>query len=246
MHISHAAFLLAVLCVPSAGFAGQSAVTGTPTQTSPGQDAAPHPAASPAQDAPLGPSGLLQPSLDKLEQTLGALKMEKWKGGSVRAEAAANVSSILKDLQSTLPPMLKDADAAPRTMSTVLPVSRNVDALYDVLLRVVDGARVAAPPDQVSLLQDAMTGVEKARHALDDRIQEMAAAQEKQVGDLQVALKSQVVPVCPAAPPPPVPAPAKKVVPKKKRKPAAAPQTPNSQPAGTPQPSATPKPNPSN
>jgi hypothetical protein len=253
MHVSHTAFLLTVLCMPSAGFAAQSAAGGGQTQNAPGQNAqaAPNQNApaqnTPVQDARPAPSGLLQPSLDGLQHTLGALQVEKWKKGTVRDETGANINSILKDLQSTLPPLLKDADAAPRTMSNVLPVSRNVDALYDVLLRVVDGARIAGPGDQLTQLMDAMTGVEKARHALDDQIQEMAAAQEKQVIDLQGALKAQVVPVCPvAAPPPPAPAPAKKATPKKKRKPAATPQTANPQPAGTPQPSGSAKPNPSN
>jgi hypothetical protein len=185
---------------------------------------------------------LIQPALDGLQQAAGGVQLEKWKKGSVRDEAGANVSSIQRDLQSTLPPLLKEADAAPGTVSKILPVERNINALYDVLLRVVDGARIAAPGDQFTALQSAMNDLEKARHALADRMQEAAAAQEKQIGSLQVALKTQPVPVCPVvAAPAPAPAPAKKPA-VRKRKPAAKPAT--TPPAGstTPAPANPPKP----
>jgi len=234
MRISHIAFILGILSAPCAGYALQAATGGA--QNSPTTAAAPKPNAPAGQ---VTPSGLLQPALDTLGQTLGAVKLEKWKGGSVRGEAAPNISSIQRDLKSTLPSLIKDADTAPGAMSKVMPVSRNVDALYDVLLRVVDGARVAAPVEQVNALQDAMVGLEKARKALDERLLEMAAAQEKQVSDLQVALKTQAAPVCPVAPAPVCPAvtpPKKKVAKKKPAQPA------TGQPAN-PQPNAA-KPNP--
>jgi hypothetical protein len=251
MQNSYAALILAVFCAPCAGYAMQSAPGGTaaqaPATQTPSAQAAP--ASTPASPAQGTVSGLLQPSLDTLQQTIGALNIEKWKRGTVRDEAVANASSIQRDLQSTLPALLTAVDAAPRTTSKALPVSRNVDALYDVVLRVVDGARVAAPADQLVKLQDALSGLDKARHAFNDHIQETAASTEKQVSDLQVALKAQAqaVPVCPAvAPPPaPAPAPAKKPIPKKRKpvpaaKPAVTPPPANAQPAG-----AT-KPNPSN
>ncbi len=187
------------------------------------------------------PSDLLQRSLEELQTTLTGLRMEKWKGGSVRAEATANIASIQKDLQGTLPALIAAADAAPNSLSKMLPVSRNLDALYDVLLRVVDGARIAAPGDQVDQLVQAMANVEKGRQGLNDRLQEMAAGAEKQVVDLQAAIvKVQAAPppVCPlppAAKPAPAPAAKKKVV---RKKPATPP------PATSPPPAGTAKPNP--
>jgi hypothetical protein len=243
MQISYPALVLAALSAPWAGYAMQSVAGGTTTQHSPDQAAVASPAASPVPDSV---SGLLQPSLDSLQQTVGALNLEKWKRGTVRDEAAANLASIQRDLQSTLPALLTAADAAPRVMSKALPVSRNIDALYDVVLRVLDGARVAAPGDQFAQIQNAMTELEKARHAFNDHIQESAASTEKQIGDLQVALKAQAqaVPACPVVPAPaPTATPAKKTAPRKRKppaKPAATPPATNSQPAGTT------KPNPSN
>lgn len=224
MQIRPAAFIFTFLCIPISVCALQSPASGA---------GGPSPAATNAQAPATTPSAILKSSLDGLQQTVGGLQMDKWKKSAVRDEASSNVNSIQKDLQSTLPGLLKDADGSPRTTSKLLPVARNIDALYDVVLRVVDGARVVAPGDQFGQLQQAMTALEKGRHALNDHIQDVAAAQEKQIGDLQVALKSQPAPVCPVAPPPVVasPAPAKKPA-AKKRKPAAAKPT-TTPPAGT-------------
>ncbi len=144
-------------------------------------------------------SGILKPSLDELQLTLGTVKLERWKGGSVRSEAAANINSIQRDLQGTLAGLVTEADATPGSLGKLLAVSRNVAALYDVLVRVVDGARIAGPGDQVDRLQQAMVQLEKARQSLDERAEAMAALQEKQVAELQIALKTQAVPVCPVA-----------------------------------------------
>jgi hypothetical protein len=173
------------------------------------------------------PSGILQPSLDAVQQTLASVKVEKWKKGSVRDEAGTDIHSILRDMQVNLPPLLKEADAAPGSLSKVLPVSRNVDALYDVLLRVVEAARMAAPDEQANQLRQALSGLGNARLDLDKRIQEEAAAQETQLSDLQASVQKQAAfkcPAPPAAPACPAPAPAKK--PKKKPSPSATTTTP--------------------
>jgi hypothetical protein len=220
MRIWLSAFLASTLCMSTVGLA---------------QQAAPASVAAPAKADPVSP--LVQPAIDSLQTALGTVKVEKWKGGSVRSEAAGNVASIQKDVQTTLPGLLSDADAAPASMSKILPVSRNLNALYDVVIRVWDGARIAAPADQVEQLQQAMTGVDKARRAVDDRLAAMAAANEKQVTDLQGAVTKMataaVVPPPPPPPPCPAPAPKKKVVKKKPATPAAT--TPQAAPAPKPQ-----------
>ncbi len=205
-----------------------------------------HGVQSPAKDATtqaapaaaLPPSGLLQPSLDSVKRTLEAVKVDKWKRGSVRDEAGANISSILHDMQSNLPPLLTSADAAPETISKTLPLSRHVDALYDVLLRVVEAARVSAPADQVATLEQTLVGLSKARLTLDDRMEETAAAQEKQIIELQSNLQKQIAAnaaVKPAPPPPACesPVPARKAKKKRAAPAKTPPQTPATAPAAT-------------
>jgi len=220
--------MLAVLCASRSGLAFQEAAKPAPDES-----------ANPAV-AGVTASDLLQRSLEELQTTLTGLHLDKWKGGSVRTEAAANITSIQKDLQGTLPSLIATADAAPNAISKALPVSRNLDALYDVLVRVVDGARVAAPGDQADQLMQAMAGVQKGRLALNDHLQEMAASTEKQVGALQAAIvkaQTAVPVVCPAPAPKPTPTPAvkKKVV---KKKPVTPPPTAQPAPAAAPKPNS--------
>ena len=227
MHIAKAAFLVTICCSPCVVLASAGAqspelkpVIAGQKQAAATQPAAATPAAAPAGAVNPAPSTLIQPSIDTLQQTIGGLKLDKWKGGSVRTEATANVASIQRNLQTTLPGLLKDADAAPNSVSSLLPVYRNVIALYDVVLRVYDAARVSGSADQAAALQQSLSGLEGGRRALHERLISSAAAQEKQISQLQAAVQAKPAPpVCPVVTPPPPAAPAKKPI--KKKKPAA-------------------------
>ncbi len=210
---------LTLICSPGLVCMAQSPAPATPPQTAP---------AAPVQSAPspaTAPSGLLQPAVDTVVQTLGTINLEKWKRGNIREEAGDNIGKIQRDLKETLPPLLSDADTAPDSISKALPVARNVGAVYDVLLRVVEASRVSGSPEQVSALQEALISLGNARLAFDARMQEEATALEKQVGDLQITVQKQADFKCPAVPPPRTivpPAPRRKVV---KKKPATPPAT---------------------
>jgi hypothetical protein len=233
MRISNAVLVAAisfaplVACMaqgPSIAAHGQSSTAAPTAAAAPASSATSPPGAPPAAPPLPPPSGLLQPSLDSVQQTLGSLRVEKWKRGSVRDEANQDISSLVKDMQSNLPPLLKDADGGPGTLSKVLPLAKHVDALYDVLLRVVEAARMSAPDDQTGELRQALSNLGSARLALDDQMQQAAATQEKQLTELRVTVEKQAAFKCPAPPPAPEcpKAPAKKVV---KRKPNPAPTT---------------------
>jgi small-conductance mechanosensitive channel len=180
MHICHAA-LISTLSFAPLLLDGQA---NSPTQ------APSTPAAAQAQPA-APPSTMLQPALATVESTLNSLKIDKWKRGSVRDEAGENVNAILRDLKTNVPPLLTDADAAPAALSKSIPLMKHLDAVYDVLLRVEEGARVSAPGDQVDQLEAALKQFGVARIQLYDSMQQRAAGQEKQVTDLQAEIKTQ-------------------------------------------------------
>ncbi len=170
-------------------------------------------------------SATLSPALDKLRTTLGNLRLDKWKApAQVREEARTNIGSLGRDLDGTLPGLLATADAAPGAVSQNLPVFRNVDALYDVLLRVVQTADLSAPAGDSDALHGALATLEDARRSLGDQLQAAAAASEAQAKKLQAEVAQQ-----PAARPAPTtvvdntdakPVPA----PRKKKKPAPPPR----------------------
>lgn len=210
MRISRAVFVTTVCIAPMYLCGAQTAATTTAAPSGP--------SASAPAFVPVAPSGLLQRSLDEVQQTVAAVRLDKWKRGSVRDEAGTNIDAIQRYMQGTLPALLKEADATPAALTKVLPLSRNVDALYDVLLHVVEAARVSAPGDQVGQLQQAMGDLEKARIALDNQIQQTADSQEKQIVQLRTTVQKQDVSLRAAATAPPAPkCPAPATPAKKKR-----------------------------
>jgi BRCT domain type II-containing protein len=208
MSISRPFFAAALLVSPAMWCTAQSTTAATTGGTSSGAN----------YFTPTAPSDILQRSLDEVKITVGNVRLEKWKRGSVRDEAGTNIDAIQRDLQGALPALLKEADAAPGTLTKVLPLSRNVDALYDVMVHVVEAARVVASSETVGQLQQAMTDLEKARVVLDNQIQQTADMQEKQVLDLRNTVQKQDVSLRAAATPLPAPkCPVPAAVKKKKR-----------------------------
>jgi hypothetical protein len=213
-----ASVLVLALCAPAMALAGQTSSGNTPGTNAPAHANS--------------PSAILRPSLDILKTAIGEMTLDKWKASpAVRTEADGNLRSVQRDLLSTLPPLLAGADAAPDSTAKTLAVYRNVEALYDVMLRLDAAGRLAAPSNQISALDQALASLGDARRALGDQVQANAEGQEARVIHLQAALKA----VPPPAPPPPAPVacipPPKKKVARPAAKPAAKPASP---PANSP------------
>jgi hypothetical protein len=185
-------------------------------------------AAAPAQAGPV-PSAMMQPAVNNLRGAIDGMHADKWKiPGALKDETEANLSSIRKDLDGTLAVLLATADGAPGTVSALLPAYRNVEALYDVVLRVDAAARVGAPAQQSQVLDSALSKLDESRRGFGDHIMTAAQAQEKQVSDLQASLKTAQATPPPGAPVCPTPATTTKKPPAKKpaAKPAVKPATP--------------------
>jgi len=166
-----------------------------------------NPPASPPPQAMKTPSAIMQPSLDALQQILDVLQPEKWKAsGRVREETSANINSIRRDLTTTLPPLLATADSAPDSVARALPAYRNIEALYDVLLRVTETSKLAAPSQQAVTLAKTLASLEDGRRALGEQIQAAALNRDQQLHDLQAAVRTAQHAPAPApvtCPPPP-------------------------------------------
>ena len=200
----------------------------------PASQTAPAPSTSSTQTSATA-SSILNPAISTLQAALDGIRVEKWKAStSVREDTEANISSVRRDLESTLPPLLVTADGAPDSVAEVLPAFRNIEALYDVLLRIAAVARLAAPAQQSAALEQAMSSLESARRTLGDQLQGAALNQDRKVYALQASLR---------AVPPPAPAPAPCVpppTPAKKRKAHAKPHPKPAPPAAAPQSSTPP------
>ena len=135
------------------------------------------------------PSSILQPALSEVQSVTANLNIARWKApGSVRQAAQQDVDSIQNDLGRTLPNLLASADAAPASIPPSFAVYRNVDALYDVLLRVSGTAELAAPDNEASSVVGALQRLQSARTQLGETILGMSQRQEAQI----VALVAEV------------------------------------------------------
>ena len=129
---------------------------------------------TPASPAPAAATGtvvaastLVQPSLTTLQRVLGTVDVEKWKlPRPARDDARRNLDSIQQDMSATLPPLMATADAAPASVPAQFAMLRNVDALYDVALRLSATAAVAAPGAQATALDQALGDLLQARRSL--------------------------------------------------------------------------------
>ena len=136
-------------------------------------------------------SGTLRPALAQVGQSLGGVTIKRWKAPSeVRSAADQDVSSIQRDLNGTLAGLLQQADAAPGSVPAAFAVYRNVDALYDTLLRVVLTANLAAPEDEAGSLQAALATLESARGTLGQTILNSSQAQETELSRIRMAADS--------------------------------------------------------
>jgi hypothetical protein len=211
-----------------------------------GSDAAPAANPAPAAAATEPPSTLpaiqgLRPALDNISTVMAGLSIARWKApGDVRSSTQQDVNSIQRDLATTLPPLLDQAQA-PGALAPSFAVYRNIDALYDVLLRVTEMASLAGTPEEASHLEGVRAGLETARGQLGTLLLQSVSAQDTQVVQLRTALAAQAQ-VKPAEPPPskivvddgPTPPKVKPKTTTTKKKPAATPPATPAAPA-TPQ-----------
>jgi hypothetical protein len=133
----------------------------------------------PPADAPhLVPSSL-RPAASQINQTIADLNIHRWKApNEVRDATQQDVSSIQRDVSGTLAGLLDQADAAPSSIPAAFAVYRNVDALYDTLLRVVLTANLAAPDTEAHSLDSALGNLEDVRSRLGQSILSAAQAQQ--------------------------------------------------------------------
>jgi hypothetical protein len=146
-------------------------------------------APAPGSSAPPPFSASVRPALAQVAQALSSVNTRRWKAPQpVRDEADQNISSIERDLNGTLAGLLQQADAAPGSVPMAFAVYRNIDALYDTLLRVVETAELAAPENEESQLESALKSLEGARGSLGDTIFSGAQSQQAELVRLRTVI----------------------------------------------------------
>ena len=162
-----------------------------------GQAAAP--AAPPA--GTVFPVANLRPALANVQNTIANLSVARWKApAETRAAVEQDIGSMQRDLNATLPGLVSQAEANPTALSPAFAVFRNLDALYDVLLRVTETAALAGSGSDAGSLEDARAGLEDGRGKLGTWLLQSITAQDAQVIHLQTALAARPAAAPSAAP----------------------------------------------
>jgi hypothetical protein len=132
-----------------------------------------------------------------LRRALNSINVPKWKApGDVRQTTESDVDSMQRDVSDTLPNLINSALGDPAKVSPAFSVYRNVDALYDVLLRVSETAQLAGSND-ARLLEEQRSTLEDARTQLGAALLQSTQAQDAEV----VQLRTAAVAAPPPAPP---------------------------------------------
>ena len=146
----------------------------------------PPPAAAPTA-APAGFAlASLRPALANVQNAISGLSISHWKAPSAtRAATQQDVASMQRDLSATLPGLMTQAEGASAALSPSFAVFRNIDALYDVLLRVTETAALAGPESDAGSLEEARAGLEDGRAKLGAWLLQSISAQDAQIAHLQ-------------------------------------------------------------
>lgn len=146
------------------------------------------PGAAPSPIA-VAPTEAIRPALNRIHEVLAGLNVSRWKApGEVRSVTQRDIDSIQHDIASTLPPLLDQAAGPAASVASYFAVYRNIDALYDVLLRVSETATLAGSQSDADTLQGTLASLESSRRNLGDAILAAAANQEQELAGLRAAV----------------------------------------------------------
>jgi hypothetical protein len=128
-------------------------------------------------------------------------RIEHWKTDTAsKKQALANVDSIQRNLQGALPEIISQLRAAPEDVPATFKLYRNLDALYDVLGSVVEGAGAFGSKDDLQALSNDLNSFEGTRKQIAERLESLSSAKEAEIVRLRKDLKTAQAAI-PATPP---------------------------------------------
>ena len=160
-------------------------------------------AAAPAIAPAPFPIASLRPALANVQAIVTSLNVQRWKVPSAtRANVQQDVASMQRDLTATLPGLLVEAEggsaAGSGALSPSFAIFRNLDALYDVLLRVTETAALANTEADAAALESARADLEDDRARLGVWLGQAIAAQDGHLAQGSAAAAHAAPPAVPA------------------------------------------------
>lgn len=185
--------LIAMAALPAAQCLALAKLTETSQQSQPSQSGATAQSFTQSDAnqsaAKSSPVNSLRPALAQVQSALGSINIDRWKLSSGwKSELQSDADSIAQDISATLPGLLQTAQAAPASLAPQLGAIHNVDALYDVLVRLTTAASFGGRKDDATALADALRGLEAARKTTSAQILGAAAQQDEQLAKIRAEI----------------------------------------------------------
>jgi hypothetical protein len=163
-----------------------SAQTGVPPQATP---------PAPVSYASVSETNAVLAQIEEASQALSSdlarVRIEKWKTDSdFKRQSLANVDSLQRNVQGALPGMVATLRGAPEDLNATFKLYRNLSALYDVLSSVAESAGAFGPKDDYQSLANDASLLDRSRRALADRMENLAAAKDRELADLRSQVKT--------------------------------------------------------
>jgi hypothetical protein len=132
----------------------------------------------------------LRPALQQVGNSVGQIHIDRWKlSQSWKVQLQSDADSIQQDLSHQLPGLFDQAQASPAALDAQLKLMQNVDALYNVLVRLTMAADLTEKKTDAALLDSAIVRLEAARKTATGQIVQAAALQNQQLVQLQTRIQ---------------------------------------------------------
>lgn len=136
-------------------------------------------------------SDTLRPALEQVGHSVSQIQIDHWKiSKGWKEQLQSDADSISGDLSHQLPGLLQQAQAAPTALDAQLRLMQNVDALYDVLVRLTLAADMNEKKNDAALLDSSLQHLEAARKAATSQLVAAAAQQHQQFTELQARMEA--------------------------------------------------------
>lgn len=145
------------------------------------------------QGSPLAVPALndsLRPALLQVGSALNQVRIDRWKvSRDWKSQLRSDADSIHQDLSSQLPTLFQTAQQSPAALGPQLAVMHNVDALYDVLVRVTTAASIAGAKKDAATLNDVLAGLESARKSAATQLIQAASMRDQELLQFQARMQ---------------------------------------------------------
>lgn len=132
----------------------------------------------------------LRPALAQVGSSVGQIHIDRWKlSRNWKAQLQSDADSIQQDLSHQLPALFEQAQASPTALDAQMRVMQNVDALYDVMVRLTMAANLTEKKTDAAMLDNALQRLESARKAASGQMLQAASLQGQQIVHLRMQVE---------------------------------------------------------